>query len=141
MAEEARKAEIAIRQEESNQRRRDDALAQCEVVFSRISPDIAARFSRRDFDAFVKKFMGDNRSPDEVESRRDQLLKLMHDHQLAEKPQPKFRTLEELAVWYATEKAKIANLPLDEESREDQLIQLNRLFAEWSEKVMQEQYR
>lgn len=140
-AQQEREKAVEERIQAGDQRRRDDARAQCEVAFSTIAPDIAARFTRREFDAFMTKFMGDNRGPDEVESRRDQLLKILETHEVVERPRPKFKTLEELATWYAKEKENVGKLPIDEESREDQIIRLNTLFAELSEKVMQEQYR
>lgn len=120
------------------QRRREDIRAQCELIFTTFAPEVGSRFPREMFEHFVRTYMGDNRSPDEVEQRAHQLEGILHEHRAAIKPAPRFRNLEELATWYMTETGRIESLPVDELFKEQQLVQLNSMYADLTQSVLEQ---
>jgi hypothetical protein len=128
--------ERAARAGAAAQKRRDDARAQCELLYSLHAPDIGQRFARQAFDDFLKKYMGDERMPEDVEQRSQQLQAIIQQHlQKAGKAQKKM-TLAELAQWFLGEKQQIDAAPLPPEDKQALLAQLEERFAKLQEKYI-----
>lgn len=88
-------------------------------------------------EAFIKNYMGDNRSAEEVEARARQLEDMINQHIDAVQPAPRFKNIAELAQWYVTEKKRIEELPVDEIFKEQHLVQLHTQYAEMTQEVME----
>ena len=118
-------------QKSEAQRRRDDALASCELLYHLYAPDIGARFPRQAFDDFAKKFLADkNAPPEDIERRAQQLRQLMEHHREQVKPMPKFSNIQELARWFQEQKSEIESLAVDDRVKRTLLASLNERNAE-----------
>jgi hypothetical protein len=118
------------------QRRRDDARVAAEVLFALHHHDIADRLPRPLFDEFLKNYMGENRDPDYVEKRSEQIQEVIR--KLAERcspPSPK--TLQEIQVWYLEQKQAIEASSLDATAKKIQLIRLEKRNDELMKKTIQ----
>lgn len=125
------------RQQKSASERRQEARSQCELVFNLHKIDIKSRFSRAMFDDYIKKFMSDVEEPETVERRGRELRDLLQKHyeQVGGRTQP--TTVEQLANWFLNEKSRIASLPLEDELREEHLIQLQMRYSELSQSILE----
>ena len=110
--------------------RHDRPAADCELLYQLYAPEIAARFPRTSLDEWIKKYMGDDHSPTDVEQRADQLRKLITHHREQVIPTPQFTTLPELAAWFQQQKSEIEALPVDDRLRRTLLANLNVRNAE-----------
>jgi len=119
------------------QRRRADARANCEFLYSLYAPEIGNRFSRNDLDAWIKKHMGDDQDPTIVEQRGEQLRRLIDHHREQVKPTPKFANIQELARWFQEQKAEIDTLPLDDKLKRAHLVNLNERYADLTTKLLE----
>ena len=80
--------------------------------------------------------MGDERMPEDVEQRSQQLQAIIQQHlQKAGKSQKKM-TLAELAQWFLGEKEQIDAAPLPSEDKQALLAQLEERFAKLQEKYI-----
>jgi len=136
---EQERQERAAQEARKAQRRRDDARARCELLFTLYVPEIGNRFTRPMLDAFLKNYMGNDKSPDEVEERAKQLEEILNQHRSVVRPAPRFKDIEDLAHWYVTEKHRIENLPVDPMFKEQHLVQLHTQYAELTQQVMEQQ--
>lgn len=133
-------AENARRAAASDQRRRNDARAVCECRWGAYAPQISKKFSRADFDRFLKSFMTDTHAADEVETRARQLLEILdafYEQREESKPARRFETLEEVTNWFIEQQERIGRLPLDEQTREEHLARLNATYSELSERMLE----
>lgn len=80
LAEQSRLAKKEAAEKTAAQKRRENARADCEVLFISHSYDIRERFSREEFDAFVSAHLGDARSPDYVEKLALDLQTIIREH-------------------------------------------------------------
>ncbi len=112
------------------QKRRSDARADCEMLFQLYAVDISSRFPRESLDEWIKKYMGDDQTPDDVEHRAEQLRKMIIHHREQVRPTPKFATLPELAIWFQSQKEQIDQLPVDDRLKRMLTANLNVRNAE-----------
>jgi hypothetical protein len=117
-------------QKADSQRRRSDARANCELLYSHYAPEIGQRFPRSDLDAWINKHMADTEAPAVVEQRAEQLRRLIEYHREQIRPTPRFSNVRELAEWLNKEKAEIESLPVDERIKRTLLANLNERNAE-----------
>lgn len=128
--------EAEMRQREESKRNADakkirsDARADCEMLYQLYAPEIDTRFPRASLDEWIKKYMGDDQSPSDVEQRADQLRKLIIHHREQVKPTPKFSTMADLATWFQEQKSQIETLPIEDRLRRMLLANLNVRNAE-----------
>ncbi len=133
--ERAQREADARKQAEANQkadaqRRRSDARANCELLYSHYVPEIGSRFPRSDLDAWINKHMADTEDPTVVEQRAEQLRRLIEYHREEIRPTPRFANVRELAEWLNKEKAEIDSLPVDDRVKRTLLANLNERNAE-----------
>ena len=131
-----RSQEVAKRQA-IELRRRVDARAECEFYYGKHHNEISYRFDRSMFDAFMKTYMNDSQPPDAVEERGGQLRSIMRKHRKAGTWTKKTYNVQEIADWFLNEKQRIESLPIDEELREEHLVQLNIRYDELTRDVLQ----
>jgi hypothetical protein len=116
--------------EAAAQKRRDDARAECLLYFHLHAPEFSKRFSRPQYDEYVKTYMGDNQPPEEVERRAQRLLGLMEGHLEKAGARAQQLDLAALAKWYQDARAQIEALAIDPRSKHFQLGKLHQRYAE-----------
>lgn len=128
---EARAQAVAVAQ-----RRRDDARVAAEVLFALHQHDIAGRFNAEMFADFCKKYMGDDRAPEYVEERSQQLQSIIQ--QLVEKSLPAKapRTLVELDHWFKEQKSIIDNSGLSDTDKKIKLLHLQKRYDDLFTRVI-----
>ena len=136
-SESATRAEADARVKAAAQKRREDARAACELAYALAAPEIAARFSKQDFTEFVTKYMTDKFPPESVEERAEQLNAIIRQHQEKVVPTPKFRSIQELAVWFEERKAEIEAVS-DDRHRATLLVQLKERYSELTSQLLAE---
>lgn len=119
------------------QKRREDARAACELVYSVVEPEIGKRFSRNDFAQFVAKYMSDNFPPETVEERAEQLKGIIRQHENRSDSPPRERSVQDLATWFEEQKAIIESMPESRE-RATLLIQLRERYSELTSRLLSE---
>lgn len=119
------------------QRRKEDALAACELLYALYAPEISDRFSRSQFDDYASKFMSETHTAEVVEHRAKDLQQLILNHHDKANPPEKFHSLEELAKWYAQQKESIEGLAIQDSFKQDYLVQLNERYADLTQQVME----
>jgi hypothetical protein len=129
-----REAEREGHRQAEAQRRRESARANCELLYNLCAPEIKGRFGRRQFDAFVQKYMTDAHAPEYVEARAEQLAAIIEQHRQKIEPPKKRMSLAELAEWFLREKRQIDDAPLDDEDKEALTAQLEARYAKLQEK-------
>lgn len=137
---ETKQTKLARQKTASEQRRRNDARAVCERQWAIRAPHISTKFTRTDFDRFVRAFMTDGHSAEEVESRARQLLEIIDAHfQACEatKPPRRFEGIEDVTTWFIEQQARIQSLPLDEQMLDEHLARLNVTYAELCERMLE----
>ena len=131
-----RQSETAERQA-VDQQRRVEARAQCELLFGRHVHEIESRFPKEMLDSFMLTYMNDNQPVEAVERRGKELQRSILLHLEEERPVRKYLTIDELADWFVKEKQRIESLPIEEELREEHLVQLNMRYAELTQDMLQ----
>jgi hypothetical protein len=119
------------------QRRRDEARAACDVLYSLHYPEIRTRFSKKDFAAFVNKYMNDDDAPDYVEARAAQLTGMIEQHRQKIDPTPRF-SFEELGSWYEQTLAKIKAQSIHDRFKNAQVAQLTRHYQDLVQELLEE---
>lgn len=122
---------------ESADRRRTAARANAALSYSLFAPTIGSRFSKDDFQAYVRDFMSDGHSPDDVERRERELIATLRQHESASDPPEQKRTLEDLAQWFLEQRKRIEALPLDDKLKRVHLSELNARYAELSQQLLE----
>jgi len=134
--EQERQRQEAARQFAIDERRRMDARAECELCYSRHLKEIAKRFPKPLFDAFMRSYMNSDQPVEAVERRAKELQRIVQFHRDAAKPPKKFYTMRELTTWFMQEKEQLDSLPIDDELREEQLIALNVRYSELAQTML-----
>lgn len=119
------------------QQRRQDARFASESLYSLYAIDIAERFSKSEFDSFLKKYMGDDQSPETVEQRAGRLQQMIQQHYEKVNPPEDFPDLEALTNWYEAQKMRIETLPIQDSYKQDYLVQLNTRYADLTQQIME----
>lgn len=119
------------------QRRRVDARAECELYYGKHLKELASRFPKSMFNSFMQTYMNDRDPVDAVEERGKQLRRIMRKHRKAAARTPEPHTVQKLTDWFLNEKERIESLPIDEELREEHLVQLNIRYDELTRDVLQ----
>ena len=133
----AAKVETEAQTKSAAQKRREDARAVCELAYALAAPEIASRFSKQDFAEFATKYMTDRFPPESVEERAEQLRAIIRQHQEKVVPTPKFRSIQELAVWFEQRKAEIDAVS-DARHRATLLVQLKERYSELTSQLLTE---
>jgi hypothetical protein len=136
IARQAREAEaervLRERQEESRRareleapraRRREDARARVEILFQLNAPELGARLTREMFEAFVARYMGDDRPPEYVEARAEQFAAVIAEH--LRRVEPPKKSINAILATYASGRRMIEESNLDEEDKGVLLIKLD----------------
>ncbi len=124
--------------EGERQHRRESARASCEIVYCLYAPEIGSRFSRQMFNDFVSVYMGDNRDPEYVEQRAQQLTETMQKHLEKIEPRKDKRSIEDLARWYQDVREKICAQGVEDKYRNAQLAQLNVRYRTLVQELLEE---
>jgi len=136
-AEAQRQADILARAEAQAQKRREDARAACEMLYQCHALEIRQRFPRSKFDEFIQKYMGDARSPDDVDERSMQLQEMIRQHVEKVEPPPKFQTLGDAAAWFQAQETDIQKLS-DDKFKRVLLAQLKGRYTDIVSKLFEE---
>jgi hypothetical protein len=138
LAEEEQKLrnETACRQA-AEQQRRMDARAECELCYSKHLNELANRFPKPVFNAFMQTYMNDHQPAEAVERRGKELQRIVQEHAAEVKPAKKSNSMHELAGWFLQEKERIESLPIDTEIRDCHLVQLNIRYAELTQNMLE----
>lgn len=118
-------AEEGARERARGQKRREDARARVEIAFALHAPELGQRFTRAMLDEFVARYMGDDKAPEDVEARADQLAGVIRQHLAKVQPASQVQTVDELLAAYAARRQKIQGADLDPRDKETPLIQLD----------------
>ena len=119
------------------QKRREDARSVCDLAYALVAPEIAGRFSKQDFETFVSKYMTDSFPPEQVEERAVQLKAIIRQHQEKIVPAPKFRSIQDLAVWFEAQKLEIETVQ-DQRLKATLLVQLKVRYTELTSQFLSE---
>src|SRR5439155_25132301 len=95
------------------QRRRDRARLQLELSYLQAMPGVAGWMPRPMFDDFVRRHLGDQLTPEEVEDHAGQLLAVLRQHREQVQGRGDFASLEELADWLVAEQQRIQGQALE----------------------------
>src|SRR5207302_387592 len=107
------------RRQATEQQRRIEARAQCELLYSLHAGDIADRYPKPRLNSFMQTYMNDSQPADVVERRGKELRGIIEQHLIAARPPTKCHTIQELADWFLAEKQRIASLPLEDELKDE----------------------
>jgi len=121
----------------ADQKRRDDARASCELLYTLYAPEIADRYPRTVFDAFMTKYMGDAHPPEYVEERAEQLQSILRQHHEKVQPSLQFKTLAEIAEWFRKQKDEIDASPVDDPTKRVLLVQLKERYHELTANLLE----
>lgn len=122
----------------SAQKRREDARASCELLYSLHAVEIRDRFPRADLDEFLKKYMTDKHDPEFVEERAEQMKTIIEQHlQKIESPKKKM-SLEDLARWYQETRKQIDASLIEQKHKNTQIVQLNSRYQDLVQEAMEE---
>lgn len=124
--------------EDQARQRREDVRARCEFFFSLHAAVLGERYTHMMLQAYMRQYMGEDRHPEYVERRGTQLLDLMQQHLAKAQPAPRFRSLEDIALWFQSEKQKIDHLPLDERAQRILLVNLREKYDELTSRFLEE---
>ena len=127
----------AARRFATEEQRRSDARAECELCYSQHVKEIARRFPKSMFDAFLRTYMDPNQAVDAVERRAKELQRIIQFHRDAAKPPKKIHTMQDLAAWFLREKEHIESLAVDEELRQDQMVALNVRYSDLAQTILE----
>ena len=131
----ALRAEAEARVKGTAQKRREDARAECDALFSFAAPEIATRFSKQDFAEFVSKYMTDTFSPEVVEERGEQLKGIIRHHW--ERIEPPRQSLKELSEWFEQRMSELQSVP-DERLRKTLIVQLKVRYSDLTSTMLSE---
>lgn len=131
------RAAVERKQKQSSQKRREDVRSQLELLYTFYAPKIQNVFSQTMFDDFESKYMGDERTADEVEERGRQLLAILEQHHNAVVSPRTYSSLEDLANWFIGEQRRLDGLALDEFLKDEFRAILHDRYSELSQKFMQ----
>lgn len=131
----ARQREESMKQMDAH-KVRTNARADCELLYQLYAPEIDQRFPRASLDEWMNKYMGDDQSPAEIETRAEQLRKLILHHLEQVKPAPKFSSLNQLANWFQDQKSQIDTLPIEDRLRRVLIANLNVRNAELMQSII-----
>jgi len=136
-ARQQQEAQRRANEEAAAQKRRDDARSQCVLLYSLYAPEIGKRMPQSVLDNFIGAYLGDNRSPEEVEQRARLLQETIHQHRERVEPPPKFKTLEDIVRWFEEQKRQINALP-DDRLRQTLLARLKARYTELTTQLLEE---
>ena len=131
----ALRAKSEARVKGTAQKRREDARAECDALFSFAAPEIATRFSKQDFTEFVSKYMTDTFSPEVVEERAEQLKGIIRHHW--ERIEPPRQSLKELSEWFEQRMSELQSVP-DERLRKTLVVQLKVRYSDLTSTMLSE---
>ena len=117
-------AEAAACRRADAQRRREEARAACEVLYALHAADVAQRFGKEAFDDFVKRHLGDDRPPETVEQRAQQLRQVIERHAEKANPSHKTQSVADAMADYREEVERIRAAKLDPEWEGTLLLKL-----------------
>jgi hypothetical protein len=127
----------AARRSAGEEQRRMDARAECELCYSQHVKEIARRFPKSMFDAFLRTYMSPNQTVESVERRAKELQRIIQCHRDAAKPPKKIHTMQDLATWFLQEKEHIESLAVDEELRQEQMVALNVRYSDLAQTILE----
>lgn len=128
--------EEQARIEAEAQHSRQEARAQCEILYSIHAPEIGQRFTRDMFQDFVTRHMGEEHPAEHVEERARQLKDILQRHLEKIDPPKKKMTLADLAQWFLGEKAQIDAAAISEEDKAALISQLEERYTKLQEKCI-----
>ena len=131
----ALQAEAETRIKRTAQKRREDARAECDALFSFAAPAITTRFSKQDFTEFVSKYMTDAAPPEVVEERGEQLKGIIRHHW--ERIEPPRQSLKELSEWFEKRMSELQSVP-DEKLRKTLIVQLKGRYSDLTSTMLSE---
>jgi hypothetical protein len=118
-------------------RRRVDARRKALLDYSLYAPRLGDRFTHAIFDQYVREYMGESHTADEVEHSGRELLTVFERHVSDIEPEKKELTVEGLTHWYKTKKSQVESADLDDRVRGTQMGLLNERYAELMSQLME----
>lgn len=114
----------------ADRRRRDAARSECLLYYHLHSPEFGTRFSRAQFDEYVRAYLRDDMTPDAVERHASRLRTLMAGHLEKAGVRDEPTDVSSLAAWYRETKARIEGQDVEERLKRVQLAKLSERYAE-----------
>jgi hypothetical protein len=136
-AERERQNREATTRTHSEAQRRIDARADCELFYDQHLEEVGKRFPREMFHSFMDKYMTDEQPVDAVERRAKELRRVIQFHRDSTKPPAKFQNVQEITNWFLHEKESLESLPINEETRAEQLIWLEQRYSELTQTMLE----
>ena len=110
-----------------------------EVAFVLHAPDIQQRFTRAMFDDFVTKYMGNDRSPEEVEECAAQLHAIIRQHlERVRAANARHHHRGAVVRRFQQQKEKIEAMPINDRLKSTYVSGLSERFAELTTKLLEE---
>jgi hypothetical protein len=134
---ELKEAEERAKLRVQHQQRREDARVACEMLFQLHAHALGDRFSKEVFEDFMRRYLGDARAPEDVESRAKQLQEIILQHVQQIDPPAPTHTIDSLTKWYQQTKALIDSLDVAERYKQAQLISLNRRYVDLMQALLE----
>ena len=124
------------RQTATEHDRRVKARSDAELLFWQHVTELKTRFTKKMLDDYMQKYMGETHPAAEVERRGQQLQKIIAHHGESIHPLEKSMTIETLVDWYVVEKEKIRALPLDDELKDEFMVELDIRFSDLKQDLL-----
>lgn len=121
-------------------RRRENFRVQCELFYNLHEAEIGGRFKREMFTDYLQRYMGEERTPEDVEQRAEKLMELMKDALEKASPARKLNSVENILAWYDGEMARLTPLP-DGDQKDILIAQLTAKRDEFLFQHLEEQDR
>lgn len=115
------------RVEQCAQHRREQIRFEVRLFFDRYRRELADVFPEEKFDSYFQSFLTDTTAPDVFEQRAERLKDMIRDRlELSSRQSStEFTSIDEVIAHYDGKRQLISQLPVDDEVREDFLMQLD----------------
>lgn len=118
-------------------RRRSEARFLCEMAYHRHAAELAGRLSREQVDQLVTRYLADETlGPQEIDRRRDAILRLMQDVHADSRPSCRYGSLAELIQAREAQKQQIRDLNLDALSTDALLLDIDTQYDDLSRRFV-----
>lgn len=115
----------------------ENLRAECELFYSSHAPEIRARFPKKELAAFMQKYMGDDRTTEQLTHRAQQLKAIITYHLECVRPSPKFASVDQVARWFREQKQAIEALDIEERMKKTHLAELSERYAELTSQLLE----
>lgn len=117
-----------LRDEASSQKRREEARLLCVLTFDKCGSTLAKTFPRKRLDQYFETYMTDAHSADAVETRAQELVRVLETCASAQggRSRTRFQSLSEVATFYEEQRRMIRELAYEQDVIDSFLVMVNR---------------